>query len=289
MSSSRKTIFDLERRNDLVSDFRFIVADLEKTMVTTKSFGSLSLKQLLNDCIKTWPYRQGANSIPSYASAKGFDIFDIDEETDILYNYELFLNLLHWAPTYDINRTAILDINDSSTVHEECDRCIENIEYKLEMVNMRVREITTGDTPQYVISKRDAVVDAVIEAVPELSEALLSYLDVRNKKDEGAKKAILKAIADYLEDRHKTKYYKGTMYASLEGNLFTVFNKVDIRHGDKKQWKLRKPARMKLYDQTFKAAIHLLQMEDVKSFNDTVSDLKKKQTVSAEVLSKSST
>ena len=248
----------------------------------------MSLKQLINDCIKTWPYRQGASSIPSYASAKGFDIYDIDNETDILYNYELFLNLLHWAPTYDRNRADMLSFDDSSTIVEECARCIENIEYNLEMVNMRVRSIDIGKTPQYVISKRDANVDAAIEAVPELSENLLSYLDIRNRNDEDAKKTVLKAIADYLEDRHKSKFYRGTTYASLEDNLFTVFNRAGIRHGDKKQWSLRKPARMKLYDQTFKAAIHLLQMEDVRDFNDIVSNLKEKQTESAEVQGKNS-
>jgi hypothetical protein len=275
MSASRKTIFDLERRNDIVSDFRFTVEDLEKTNVTTKSLGKMSLLKLLNDCIKTWPYRQGANSIPSYASAKGFDIFDIDEETDILYNYELFLNLLHWVPSYDVVSKNYIPFLDNSTVKEECNRCIENIEYKLEMVNMRVREITTEETPQYVISKRDADVDAVIESVPELSEALLSYLDVRNRNDENAKKSVLKAIADYLEQKRKDKCYHGTEYNRLCENLFAVFNNASIRHKNSKQWKLKKPERMKLYDQTFKAAIHLMQMEDVKAFNDRVDELKR--------------
>ena len=246
MSSSRKNIFELERRTDLVSDFRFTVTDLEKTNVITKSLGNMSLKQLINDCIKTWPYRQGASSIPSYASAKGFDIYDIDDETDILYNYELFLNLLHWAPTYDRNRADMLSFDDSSTIVEECARCIENIEYKLEMVNMRVREITTGETPQYVISKRDANVDVVIEAVPELAEALLSYLDVRNRNDENAKKAVLKAIADYLEQKRKDKCYQGTEYNRLCENLFAVFNNATIRHKNSQQWKLKKPERMRL-------------------------------------------
>lgn len=275
MSSSRKTIFELERRTDLVSDFRFTVTDLEKTNVITKSLGNMSLKQLINDCIKTWPYRQGASSIPSYASAKGFDIYDIDDETDILYNYELFLNLLHWAPTYDRNRADMFSFDGSSTIVEECARCIENIEYKLEMVNMRVREITTGETPQYVISKRDANVDVVIEAVPELAEALLSYLDVRNRNDENAKKAVLKAIADYLEQKRKDKCYQGTEYNRLCENLFAVFNNATIRHKNSQQWKLKKPERMKLYDQTFKAAIHLMQKEDIDLFNSIVSDLKK--------------
>ena len=275
MSSSRKNIFELERRTDLVSDFRFTVTDLEKTNVITKSLGNMSLKQLINDCIKTWPYRQGASSIPSYASAKGFDIYDIDDETDILYNYELFLNLLHWAPTYDRNRADMFSFDGSSTIVEECARCIENIEYKLEMVNMRVREITTGETPQYVISKRDANVDVVIEAVPELAEALLSYLDVRNRNDENAKKAVLKAIADYLEQKRKDKCYQGTEYNRLCENLFAVFNNATIRHKNSQQWKLKKPERMKLYDQTFKAAIHLMQKEDIDLFNSIVSDLKK--------------
>lgn len=276
MSSSRKSIFSLERRSDLISDFRFTIIDLEKTKVTTKSLGTISLKQLLDECIKTWPYRQGADSIVSYASALEFDVFETDDETDILYNYELFLNLLHWAPTYDINRAGMLSFYtiDDSTINVECARCIENIEYKLEMINMRVRTVASGKTPKYIISKRDAQVDSIIESVPQLSDALLSYLDVRNQNDEDAKKAVLRTIADYLEDRHKTKYYKGTMYAGLEDAIFTVFNKAGIRHGDKKQWKLKKPEKMKLYDKTFKAAIHLLQKEDVDVFQTTVKELK---------------
>ena len=104
MSSSRKTIFDLERRSDLVSDFRFTVLDLENTLVRTKAHEEMNLKQLLNECIRTWPYRQGASSISAYANAGGFEIYATDKETDIIYNYELFLNLMHWAPTYDANK-----------------------------------------------------------------------------------------------------------------------------------------------------------------------------------------
>ena len=106
---------------------------------------------------------------------------------------------------------------------------------------------------------------------------MLSYLDVRNRDDEDAKKAVLKAIADYLEQKRKDKLYQGTEYNQLCENLFTVFNNASIRHKNSQQWKLRKPERMRLYDQTFKAAVHLMQMEDVKSYNNAVSALKKKQ------------
>lgn len=36
------------------------------------------------------------------------------------------------------------------------------------------------DYIQYIITKRDAGVDAVLEQAPELSETLLEYLDLRN-------------------------------------------------------------------------------------------------------------
>lgn len=63
------------------------------------------------------------------------------------------------------------------------------------------------------------------------------------------------------------------MYAKLENALFSVFNNADIRHGDNQQWKIDKPARMKLYDQTFKAALHLLQKEDIYAFQTEVEKL----------------
>ena len=84
----------------------------------------------------------------------------------------------------------------------------------------------------------------------------------------------LKAIADHLEQKRKDKCYQGTEYNRLCENLFAVFNNASIRHKNAKQWKLKKADRIKLYDQTFKAAIHLLQKEDVDSFNNLVSNLK---------------
>ena len=271
---ARKTIFDLERRCDLLTEYEQIVTDLRNTYIQ-----NANMIFTLGLCIRTWPHRQGAISIDSYANSHGFSALDDTSEVDALYSLELLLNLLHWAPPNEKLSAGPFDVNfgEASQLEKECTRCIENIEYFLTHINMRVREKNVAPFPQYAISKRDAQVDAVIEAVPDLSEALLSYLDIRNQNDMGVKEAVLKAIADYLEDRHRENYYKGTMYAGLERDIFTVFNNVDIRHSGQKQWKLRKPERMKLYDQTFKAAVHLLQMEDVKSFNVTVSDLKKKQ------------
>ena len=280
MSTSRKTIFELEKRCDLLSEYQSVLNDIVHTPIRSHFVNETTLFPLLNTSIRVWPYRRAATSIDNYTNRFGFNVFTPHTPEGIIYSFEILLNLLHWAPMYEVNLASDYgsDYISSSTVTPECERCIENIECILESINMRVRSIDRAPFSQYIISKRDADVDAVIETVPELSEALLSYLDVRNRNDENAKKGVLKAIADYLEDRHRSKYYKGTEYSSLEDNIFTVFNKVDIRHGDKKQWKLPKAERMKLYDQTFKAAIHLLQMENVKEFNQTVNEMKKAQT-----------
>ena len=104
-----------------------------------------------------------------------------------------------------------------------------------------------------------------------------------HQKDEEAKKAVLKAIADHLEQKRNNRYYKGTPYYRLCEDLFTVFNRASIRHKNAEQWKLRKQERMAFYDQTFKAAIHLMQMEDVNEFSETVNELKNSNRCSKKV------
>lgn len=46
-----------------------------------------------------------------------------------------------------MNRADLFSFSESSTVNGECVRCIENIEYKLEMVNMQVRKIDNEEIP----------------------------------------------------------------------------------------------------------------------------------------------
>lgn len=266
MNEYRKSIFDLERRIDLAAEYYSILENADETLKTVMK------------SIRTWPHRQAALSVRSYADGHRFSFDKPRSEEEILYSIELLINLLHWAPEYE-NKTKWLPdltIDGGESFDDKCDQYIENIEYILEKSNMHVREIDADTFPQYVIGKRDVDVDTVLEAVPELSEALLSYLDIRNQKDEAAKKEILKRIADYLEPLRNSKKYKGTSYSQLCDDLFTIFNKCKIRHNDKRQWALKKPERMKLYDQTFKAAIHLLQSDEASQFKDTVAELKQR-------------
>ena len=272
-ANTRKTIFDLERRINLREEYEAIMEDMERTTVTSKELHDISIDGLLNSSIKTWRYRSAATDIRSFAKNHGFCYYDASSDEDILYSFELMINLLHWAPTHEVKRASTFDFSiGGTTISGECTRCIENLECILEQANWCVHESKKDPYPKYTLRKRSADVDATIEAVPELAEALLAYLDLRNQKDEEAKKSILHAIADYLEPKRKD--YKGTAYHSLCEDLFTVFNKCNIRHNNSSQVKLRKPERMKLYDQAFNASLHLLQMEEVNDFQASVSKVK---------------
>lgn len=264
MKNARKSIFELERRTNLREEYIQLIQNKDD-----------SLEEALAS-IKTWPYRQASTSVESFAEKHGFSFISPETDEDIIYSLELMVNLLHWAPIYKDKIKSIFDTSfeGGETFTDACNRHLDNIAFILESANMHVREISEETTPKYVIGKRDSGVDAVLESVPSLSDVLLSYLDIRNQKDENAKKRILHTIADYLEPIRRN--YKNTAYNGLCDDLFVVFNKCGIRHNDKKQWNLRKADRMKLYDQAFKAAIHLLQMESTNKFKGTISELKKR-------------
>ena len=272
----RKTIFDIERRCDLHEEYDRVITDLRTTPITSSAMKQKYLYPLLDVSIRSWPHRQGATSIDYFASSHGFMLQKESPDEHFIFQLELLVNLLHWAPKYELMNRGPLELTwmDNSTVSDECNRCLENIEYFLERINMRVRSIEESVFPQYIISKRDANVDAVIEDTPELADILLAYLDIRNQDDEASKKAILKAIADYLEQKRNDKYYKGTAYNSLCEDLFTVFNNASIRHHNSTQWEMNNPDRIKLYDQTFRAAVHLLQMESINEFHEKIKELK---------------
>lgn len=269
----RKSIFDLERRSDLLTDYSRLIEDMKKATIHSKSMKDRPLYAFLDESIQDWPFRQATSSMNLYLS--NLNVNKPGEEIiDTIYSLELIINLLEWAPIHDANISNPLSgLTWDCDVSSVCNRFIENIEFILEQNNMAVREFGKEAPLQYRIYKRRAEVDAALESVPELSELLLSYLDVRNENDEAHKKLVLKELADYLEPRRKQ--YNGGMYKGLSDDVFTVFNKCNIRHNDANQVKLRKPQRMKLYDNTFKMCLHLLQVEEVSDYKKQIKELLK--------------
>lgn len=266
----RKSIFDLECRVDLMEGFRDLEHNMSKMMVTCSNGSVRSIFELLDQCIRSWPFRDTAMSICKYLEYRGIDQSELSKE-DVISVLELYINLLHWLPVYDRTQTGFITGFDSDVAYG-CGLFLQNIGALLEKCNWTVREKEVKDHMQYRITKRDAGVDAALEQVPELAETLLEYLDLRNAKDLEAKRRILKTVADAMESIRTE--YKGTVYDKLCENVFFVFNRCSIRHSAK-QIKMTKARQMKVYDQTFRACIHLLQKEDMQRFKETAEELKK--------------
>ncbi len=272
-----KSIFDLEQRTNLNIAFQEVFEDLNSTVVYSVVYGDSTLLRCLEKGIRNWPYRRASNSIHAYAHSLNF-AFPGRTEAEMIYCFELLVNLIKWVSSNEINYMSSHKFNRTgdSRFISECKRCYDNIEFLLEQLNMNIRTHNVVDNfPQYRIGKRDVDVDVVLESVPELADILLSYLDIRNQNSIEAKRMILKQIADFLEPSKDSKIYNGTSYHTLCDDLFYIFNSFSIRHNNDEKIKLTPKDLMGLYDATFKAAVHLLQKEFVDRFHHDVQCLKK--------------
>ena len=267
----RKSIFELETRVNLFDEFVDIECDLNEIKCEAIDYSGKSLRRIISQAMRTWPYRDGNSTISGFLEKRGIQINIAEEadetaEEDILYTLELYIYLLEWAIAFDkVRKGSISYALDNKKLEDDLFPVIENVTNVLEKRNYVVRKQETSKAfPQYVITKRNASVDVAIQVVPELSEALLAYYDLRNKNDEKAKKSILLSLYEYLEP--KKKEYKGTSYYEIYTKVFQAFNKFKIRHNDKEQIQLSKKQRMQLYDRTFDMCIHLLVMPSVAEY-----------------------
>jgi len=272
--NNRKSIFELERRMELKDVFDGIIDNFKETNISSKMFSVSSLLNCLFLSIKTWPYRNGATQVKKYAQYHGF-CFNGKSDEDMFYTLELLLNLYYWFIRCEsLRRIECYGRGNSYSPAIECQYCMENINSLLAQINYVIRErCIDGNFPQYIITKRDVAVDTVIDAVPELAEVLLSFLDFRNQNDVESKKQILNQIAKFLEP--KRKEYRGTCYSAICDDLFFVFNNCNIRHNNDKKLALSSKQQMEICDKTFKASIHLLQKENAEEFQQFVEKLKK--------------
>lgn len=276
--TERQSIFEIERRKDFSEKFSKFYEDISTSTVDTVIGTTKKMLQYLEYSIRYWPYRRSATSISDYLFQIGVDIKDPRSDTDYLLIMELMINLLHYANKVDERDRDTLEMawGSSSSMHKETSRLLENADYILEQCcNMQVRlgKCKEGvDEPQYYICKRDAAVDAAIEAAPELVDVLLGYMDIRNAKDRGYKESTLTEIYKYLEPRRK-EYGKG-IAGSISEEFFAAMNKFNIRHSKGIQIKLHYTKRNALYDKLFRMALYVLQSEDAVNYRDEIKALR---------------
>ena len=253
------SIFDIESRIDLENEFDNMYYEFIRTHVDTAHLGGHTVFSLMDYVIRTWPFREGATSIDSYFSRKGIDI-ESSNKKSMLYQLELWYNLLNWAIKYD--KSLDEPFHDPFEQFVDVDIYIQNIEYDLEKSNYKFRKVDTEKgCPKYYLTKRDCNVDVAVEANPDIAEVLLSYMDIRAEGDVVFKRSCLKQIADYLEPKRKT--YKESSHCSYMETLFFAFNNFTIRHRNDKQIEMDNKKAELLYDKTFRLAISCLSFHEI--------------------------
>lgn len=275
------SIFTIERRRDFKDSFVNFFEDLN-SVVSTSNGDSYKMFEYLNRCLRYWPHRCGATGIDDYLKGIGIDITNPKEDRDLLLTLELLINLLHWAPKQDYidNRNSEFVISlKKNDVENESSRLIHNAEYILEQCcNMKVREDPNVDFPKYFITKRNSYVDAALIAVPELSDSLLGYFDVRNEGDIEYKKNVLTALYGYMEPHRKE--YRSLACSSISEEFFACMNAFGIRHNTKSQIRMQSKKKNIVCDWLFLMAIYVLQTVTVNDYKNALKEMREKSSKS---------
>lgn len=271
------SIFTIERRKDFKDSYANFFEDLN-SVVTTSTGESYKMFEYLNRCLRYWPHRCGATGIDAYLKGIGVDITNPKEDRDLLLTLELLINLLYWAPKQDYidNTNAEFSISlKKNDVENESVRLIHNAEYILEQCcNMTVREKVDDDFPKYFITKRNSYVDAAVLAVPELSDVLLGYFDVRNEGDIESKKTALTSLYSYMEPHRKE--YKSLTCSSVSEEFFASMNAFGIRHNSKSQIKIQSKKKKTVCDMLFMMAVYILQTAVVNDYKNELKEMRDK-------------
>ena len=270
-----QSIFTIERRKDLRELFEIFYKDLD-SVINTSAYGSCSMNKFLDRCIKYWPYRCGAIGISDYMAAVGVDIKSLQDDKEILLTMELLINLLHWAPKQNAMDDEPMKLNFSLgkfDVINEAERMLQNADYMLEQCcNMKVREENCRLFNKYHVTRKNAGIDAAIIVVPQLSDTLLSYFDIRNEDDIEYKKSTLTTIYNYMEPHRKE--YKAQVCGSVSEEFFTCMNSFGIRHNTKSQIKMQSKKKKAVCDKMFFMAVYVLQTQSVNEYKNELKGMR---------------
>ena len=277
MAEMGLSIFTIERRKNFPDAFFKFFEDLQ-SMVTTSDGARYKMFAYLDRCLRYWPHRCGATSLDDYLKGIGVDLTKPKEDRDLLLALELMINLLHWAPKQDFIDDKNSDFGISfkkSDVENEADRLISNAEYILEQCcNMTIRVEEDEAFPKYYITKRNVRVEGAVMAAPELRDALLGYLDIRNSEVIAYKKSALNEIYSYMEPHRKE--YKALACSAVSEEFFTSMNSLGIRHNTKSQIRMHNKKKLSVCDKLFMMAVYVLQTAEVNEYKQELKSLREK-------------
>lgn len=268
------SIFTIKPRQDFNGLFTSFMKNLQSTKVEV-GIEEYTMFDYLNRSLRYWPHRSGAKSMTDYLEQRGVDLNEKLSGNNSLLFLELVINLLYWAPKQEIIDKSVEEDGlfslAKTQIQIESERLLDDVEYLLEQCcDIWIREEEAEEFPKYFITKRNASVDATALAVPELSDLLLGYFDLRNENDEFFKRSVLIEMYRYMDNDKNT--YKSLACSSIFDEFSAAMNKFDIRHGDAKQIELENP--IELYDKLFLMGLYVLQTKNVIKLKDEVKALR---------------
>lgn len=221
---ARKNFFELlEREIDFQEDYEKI----EDAIINEKYM--LSLENVIEKDFSDWPFRGNFISFWELRCHLGFtytesDVYGEDYEPDrkhikmddfLLYS-EMMLNMMQ-----------LLETKHELTYASKIRLVKDTILYDLEKIN---HEMVKQKDGRLIIVQKDAAVSAVVDLVePDLAQIILEYHHYLLKGDLGAKKDILRKLADALEPKRKKL---DNLNKTLCSDFFFLVNKMNIRHNN---------------------------------------------------------
>lgn len=257
----RKSIFDLEIRVNLNSEYQNLYKILMEKNALYYSRWHYSLYQFINDEVfPLWANKGLFVDFDDFLNKIGINFTEnICDEEKFLYLLEALINLWPIA----CKRLDFVTYEDSFSkrvlgyMNMYIPKLIEQLNYTI--INKNGRKL---------IIKRDSDVDSILEIVPEnCAQLMLDYNDIRNNNIE-SKITILKKLDKYIEE-NKTVYK--SINTDTYNSIQTIVNKMGINHplSEEPFKSFSTDELINWYDKCFKLIIHLIRQKEVNDINNS--------------------
>lgn len=257
----RKSIFEIENRLDICSEYKRLLSCLYERDSIFYDGLSMSLWRFINEYVfNLWDYRDTFIDLESYLEHIG--VLDYSSYGNVYIEEIPFLNFLELL----LNLKLVIDGNYKFNSICYSQKVREFIDRNVPLILEKMNYAKYNEYDRVLIRKRDADVDSVLELVPEdIQTLLLDYNDIRNNTLE-SKKTILKKLDLFIEKDKKK--YKG-LNASTYDSIQIIVNKMGINHPITEQpySDLKSDELIKWYDKCFKLMIHLIRIENINEIN----------------------
>lgn len=263
---ARKSIFELEKRIDVLDETRNLISFLyKKDTFSWNNHYNESFISMVNYYFPSWSYKKSALSCQQYFELYGIDVRRLTEES-CLYLLEFLLNICSWIPAqieYQSSYSSFRDRNEQliSGIETSINSILEGVNYKAKKVKDKV-----------LIYKRNADVDSTISLTSnsDLATLLLQYLDFRNQNSVVEKGSILASLNIWIE-KNKEEYKK--INNQLYKDVSAIINNIGSRHKENMDPPLTRKEKLHWMDNCFHLMLYLIRSVELKSIQNELNEV----------------